>query len=148
MSDTNYAGIDYGLGMSNVDPTNGIRYGVIPQGEVLQAWADSSEAEYPECESETCEKQGYCECEFEPLHFYFAEDGYEATCGDDGTIFIIQSPYYTRAQYCSPCAPGAGYLLNPCDNGPKTYCFGHDWFENGKAPYPVYKVSDDTLVTP
>ena len=47
-------GIDYGMGMANVDNETGIRFGVISQGAVLQAWADSSEPEYgeptcPEC---------------------------------------------------------------------------------------------------
>jgi len=26
------------------------------------------------------------------------------------------------------------------------YCFGHDWFEDGKAPYPVYSVETGELV--
>ncbi len=47
-------GIDYGGGMTNRDPDTGIRYGVISQHSVMQAWADSSEADYgkptcPEC---------------------------------------------------------------------------------------------------
>lgn len=48
----------------------------------------------------------------------------------------------------APCAPGAGYLSNPCPDGPKTYCFGHDWFENDVAPYPVYRVDTGELVPP
>ena len=62
---------------------------------------------------------------------------------DDPDIFIIKSPYFTYAQYCSPCAPGAVYLMNPLSekiDQNKGYCFGHDWFESGKAPYPVYDV--------
>lgn len=51
--DTNtHAGIDYGLGQTNIDPVTGIRYGVISgNGDILQAWADSSEADYgdPHC---------------------------------------------------------------------------------------------------
>ena len=53
---TNYQGIDYGRGQVNIDHTNNIRYGVISQNEVLQAWADESEPIYfyvcPECEHE------------------------------------------------------------------------------------------------
>jgi hypothetical protein len=27
------------------------------------------------------------------------------------------------------------------DHGvPKAYCLGHDWFDDGRAPYPVYSV--------
>ena len=54
------AGIDYGMGTTNIDKETGIRYGVIPQNAVLQAWADSSEADYgkphcPKCENEAVE---------------------------------------------------------------------------------------------
>ena len=28
----------------------------------------------------------------------------------------------------------------------KTYCFGHDWFEGGKAPYPVFNVKTGEIV--
>ncbi len=48
------AGIDYGMGTTNIDKENGIRYGVIPQNEVLQVWCDSSEAYYGEPEECTC----------------------------------------------------------------------------------------------
>lgn len=84
--------------------------------------------------------------ECEPISFYVDDAEYSAECGEDGDIFIMKSPYYTHSQYCSPCAPGAGYLMNPCEDGPRTYCFGHAWFESGIAPYPVFKVSDDSPV--
>lgn len=170
---TDYRGIDYGMGTTNIDKENGIRYGVIPQHEVLQAWCDSSEGNYgqpdisdcdcPECghndggqyewgNNLCCEECGHSwEIEFpdfcEPISHYVDDGEYQAQCGGDDTdIFIIKSPYYTRAQFCSPCAPGACYLTNPCDEGERAYCFGHDWFEGGKAPYPVYRVADDSLV--
>jgi hypothetical protein len=178
-------GIDYGLGKTNVDTKNGIRYGVIHQHEVLQAWADSSEPYYP-CEE--CDKAWDLEqeddtglwyitginadpgpfeteddardymddktdafgCDFcEPLSWYYNKDGYQADQDSMGDIFITKSPYYTRAAFCSPCAPGACYLTDPCKDGERAYCFGHNWFydtETGKAPYPVYRVADDTLV--
>lgn len=86
--------------------------------------------------------------------------------GDDCDIFILKSPYFTYAQYCSPCAPGACYLRSPVDsNGPKAYCFAPDWFdywddetghgpqptgeycgEKTSCPYPVYRVSDGECV--
>lgn len=69
--------------------------------------------------------------------------------GGDSDLFVTCSPYYTHARFCSPCAPGACYLLNPTDkSGPRCYCLGHDWFDKGKAPYPVFRVSDGTLVKP
>lgn len=184
---TDYAGIDYSMGQSNYDKSNGIHYGVISQNEVLQSWADSSEAEYglphcPHCGNEAdtldsfgetfadgipndwdstqhecdefacanCQKVFGSESAFgdEPIGFYINDEEYTAHCSDDGDIFITRSPYYTHSQFCSPCAPGAGYLMNHCPSGPKTYCFGHDWFDSGIAPYPIYKVSDNSQVLP
>lgn len=177
---TEYAGIDYGLGKTNIDPINGIRYGVINQINVLEAWAESSIADYgkatcPKCGNEATEitdprvpvlddelSEGWIDdgrdhacidCKYtfdgdqaygdQPLGFYLDDGEYQATCGDDGDIMIIKSPYYTRAQFCSPCAPGAAYLMNPCADGPRAYCFAPDWFANGAAPYPIYCVAND-----
>jgi hypothetical protein len=72
---------------------------------------------------------------------------------------LLRSPYYTYAQFCSPCVPGAGNLDAAVDiedtsvlqegiDGVKTYAFGHDWFEDGKAPYVVYRVDDGSIVEP
>jgi len=47
-------GIDYGLGLSNVDRETGIRYGVIPQGELGDAWFDASELDYGEATCGDC----------------------------------------------------------------------------------------------
>lgn len=60
MSKGNYAGIDYGMGLSNIDKETGIRFGVISQNEVLQIWVDESEADYgkatcPDCGNEAKE---------------------------------------------------------------------------------------------
>lgn len=149
-------GIDYSLGRSNLDPEFNIHYGVIPQDEVFQAWADSSEAVYsePEDVGEEDDRDEY-EDNYElgePLGFRYDQEGYEATQdGDDRDIFILKAPYYTYAQFCSPCAPGAGYLLSwlkePRETN-KTFCFGHDWFEEGAAPYPVFAVKDGGRVYP
>lgn len=87
-----------------------------------------------------------------PLAFSINEGGYKAAQGgDEPDIFILLSPFYTFAQFCSPCAPGACYLRNPLSGQPdnnKCYCFGHDWFEDGKAPYPVYSVETGQPVEP
>lgn len=80
--------------------------------------------------------------------FTYEREGYKLTDCLDSDIFVLESPFYTHAQYCSPCVPGAGNLETPVEDGPKTYCLGHDWFEDGKAPYQVYRVSDDSLVVP
>jgi hypothetical protein len=65
---------------------------------------------------------------------------------ESSEIWVLASPYYTHAQFCSPCAPGAGNLNNSCESGPKTYALGHEYFEDGQAPYPVYLVADGSLV--
>lgn len=160
-----YIGIDYGNGMTNIDVETGIRFGVINQNEVLQAWADDSEADYGEpscpdcgysvrqmterddrvyeCENPKC-KAHLDDDEIYPEDaqaFTYDKDSYKCSqSGDDGDIFILKSPYYTLCQFCSPCAPGAGYIMETIENGIKAYCFGHDWFEDGIAPYPVYSV--------
>jgi hypothetical protein len=64
----------------------------------------------------------------------------------DSDILILKSPFYTFAPFCSPCVPGAGCLDTPDLEGVKTYCFGHGWFEEQIAPYPVFRVSDDRRV--
>jgi hypothetical protein len=84
----------------------------------------------------------------EPLSFTYQKDGYAMEQLDEVDIFISKSPYFTYAQFCSPCAPGAGYLMDPTPNGPKTYCLHHDWFEDGQAPYPVYSVETNKEITP
>jgi hypothetical protein len=83
----------------------------------------------------------------EPFGWYYDADGYHLVDCLDTNIFVLKSPYYTHAMFCSPCVPGAGDLDNPIEGGVKTYCLGHDWFESGKAPYPVYSVATGELVS-
>ncbi len=71
-------------------------------------------------------------------------DGYKIETCSDGDWFILKSPYYTRCDFCSPCAPGAGYLTSEGDV--KTYCLGPEWFEDDKPPYNVFSVADDCLL--
>lgn len=160
-------GIDYGLGLTNTDHKTGIRYGVISIHEITQAWADSSEAFYvyycPYCGNELKKGQDAKRCNscykaidpdydfdcLEPSSFSYDGDGYICQQGnDDSDIFIIKSPFYTLCQFCSPCAPGAGYIMNAIEDGVKAYCFGHDWFDDNKAPYPVYNVKTGKIVNP
>ena len=166
----NYTGIDYGLGQSNINLKTGIRYGVINQNAVLQAWFDESIPYYGKGECSECgtefdtldEMPEICsECGrnfeehsdmdwIEAVSHFYTGDGYQAEAStDSGDIFITESPYFTYAQFCSPCAPGAVHLENPLDtkeDNNKGYCFGHDWFEGDVAPYPVYSVKTGKLV--
>ena len=169
MEQTKSAGIDYSTGFfENRSPETGIHYGVIPFNEVLQAWSDSSEPYYhpacplcggdiaedklftdftcPNCGEEVNEYDFDC---LEATSYYINDNEYQAeSSGDMVDIFIAESPYYTTCNYCSPCAPGAGYLTDYNSDGIKTYCFGHDWFEDGKAPYKVFDVKTNKEVKP
>ena len=147
------SGIDYGMGQTNIDVETGIRYGVLPYHEVLQAWCDDAESVYPEPEPEPedLDEDGEPPDDFydmlDPVGFKYEQGGYKCWQGhDDPDIFILQSNYYTLCGFCSPCAPGAGYLLTPGDV--KAYCLGHDWFEGGKAPYRVFRVDNNEEVLP
>ena len=127
-------GIDYGMGKTNIDKKTEIRFGVIHQNECLQAWCDSSEPFYPED----------CDENYEATGFEYNNDGYEIKSDEYGDLFITKSPYYTFCGFCSPCAPGAGYLTS--DGNVKSYCLNHDWFEDNKAPYTVYSVETGEVV--
>jgi hypothetical protein len=170
-------GIDYGLGQTNIDHKTGIRYGVIGSHALMPEALDDFEPDYgdPSCpgcgvaaveydddkhseyrdvgssDDYACED---CQIRFssdnafpeEPLANILDDGEYKAEMGEDGDVFVTQSPYFTLCGYCSPCAPGAGYLTNKAEDC-KAYCLGHDWFE-GQAPYTVYRVEDDSIVTP
>ena len=141
------AGIDYGLGLANIDRETGIRFGVISQGSCMPEAIDDMEAEYPEIEhDEDCSNPECCDCGCynEPIGFTYDRDGYKLESGVDGFgIFVIKSPYYTLAMFCSPCAPGAGNLDSPSFAGVRTYCLGPEWFDDGIAPYPVHDATPD-----
>lgn len=85
----------------------------------------------------------------EPLDWSIDDGEYKVIDCLDSDAMILKAPYYTYAQYCSPCVPGAGNLDNPVsddDGGVKCYCFGHDWFDGDTAPYPVYSVATGALI--
>jgi hypothetical protein len=155
------AGIDYSNGISNVNHETGIHYGVIHQHEVLQAWAEASEAFYgdmncecghlikeddgdecPNCKADVSDRYDFAEA----VSFFIDDADYSAESDDSGDIFITKSPFYTKCAFCSPCAPGAGYVMDSRKEGIKAYCFGHDFFDSGKAPYKVYSVKTNRIV--
>jgi hypothetical protein len=175
---TPYTGIDYGLGQSNVDNKTGIRYGVISQHSVNPDALGDMEPEYgephcPKCGREIpstdatsdaewndgkdygCEDCQECfwsdECfPDEALGMSYDADGYKLTDCLDSDIFVLASPYFTYAQFCSPCVPGAGNLDTPMPEGEgaKCYALGPDWFDDDNpCPYPVYSVATGELVS-
>jgi len=167
-----YVGIDYGGGKTNIDRKTGIRFGVISM-HLLPYWPDEREWVYsnacPLCGNEpksgnNIHNMKRCpSCygklgddafqEENPIIGFKIDDGeYKAfQSHDDTDIFIKKSPYYTYAQFCSPCAPGACHLENPLDGkveNNRCYCFGHDAFEDVKAPYPVYSLETGEEIFP
>jgi hypothetical protein len=171
MEMTDYAGIDYGLGFSNVDTETGIRYGIISQNAVtpeslddiyisgedvgfqrmreqakdeLAAAIESAIENYGKLDAEEAAEDlldniEWHDCD-ESGPYEYSGEGYHLRTTSDNELWVLKSRFYTHAQFCSPCAPGAGHLGNPCPTGPKTYCLGPDWFEDGKVPYPIYEV--------
>jgi hypothetical protein len=92
------------------------------------------------------------------------ERGYQLSNCLQSDVFVTKSPYFTYAQFCSPCVPGAGNLDNPFEGlavpkgdypgatenwhivaaeagYPKVFCLGHNFFEDEKAPYEVFSVA-------
>ncbi len=169
---TSYAGIDYSCGHPvNINVETGIRYGVICSHRAMPEAVEEFEPEYPdpecECGRAILDNDEPCECGastedldmihdmLEPIGFTFTAEGYEATLDDYNDIMVLKSPYFTFAQFCSPCAPGACHLENPLEvaDGEATmanraYCLGHDWFDNGQAPYAVFSVETGKRVPP
>jgi hypothetical protein len=100
----------------------------------------------------TCKKSFDSDESFpdEPIGYTLNDGTYTAEDCLDSDVILTKSPYYTLAPYCSPCVPGAGDLNNAedCTEGIKAYCFGHECFDEGRAPYPVYRVADNSSVEP
>jgi hypothetical protein len=79
---------------------------------------------------------------------YLLEDAHYKITIDtsDNGVWVLKSPYYSFCNKCSPCAPNAGYIGQ--EGSIKTYVFGHEYFEDEKAPYPVYSVATGNLIEP
>jgi hypothetical protein len=82
----------------------------------------------------------------EPLDETIDDEEYLAQRCLDTDVMVMKSPYYTFTRLCSPCVPNAGDLNTTDAHGYKAYCFGHDFFDNQRAPYKVFRVDDDTEV--
>ena len=88
-------GVDYGLGRTNINHETGIRYGVISQHDVMQAWCDSAEPDYgtptcPKCGNDAAEyahdKNNFGEEETHDVGFGCAD----YICDDCKYIFELQ----------------------------------------------------------
>ena len=127
---TNYAGIDYSPKNSTVNrnPNTGIRYGIIAQNSIMPESLSDFEPVYQSDNPSDFE---------EPIGFEYHRDGYHLYfSGESPELWVFESPYITRCQFCSPCMPGAGNLDSPCDNGIETYCLDSSWFDESEpCPY-------------
>lgn len=109
------AGIDYGLGKTNIDLETGIRYGVIALNNCNQDWLNEFEPYYGE---ESIELNDYAE----PISWFYDKDGIKAEYNNDSCyLFVFKSPVIVKCNYCSPCVPGAGDLDNPNTEGIEAY---------------------------
>jgi len=186
---TPYAGLDYSLGRSNVNKETGIHYGVISQNSVMPealddimtygedlAWEEAlaeaiAEAKATAAEGEEIDEDSISESLSEGWesslgNYLYESEGYKLTGCLDSDLFVMASRFFTYAQFCSPCVPGAGNLdsawetlgkqvsaaeivtLATAAGFPRAYCLGHDWFDGGRAPYPVFSVESGALVEP
>ena len=173
--DMSYAGIDYGMGKSNIDTETGIRYGIVSMNS-LNEWAWESMEQGDDLDYDAFKKEVISslsssirealeqysldyqndsdaiaddvwdglEVEYESngdcRRYALEEDGCSLQTTSSGDLFVFKSPFYTHAQFCSPCVPGAGNLDCPCENGPKTYCLDKDWYDEERpCPYPVFR---------
>jgi hypothetical protein len=159
-------GIDYSgpLGTCNRNPDTEIRYGVIPLGALGEFAHESFEPHYdatcghcgddwpenldtpadcPACGEHVRDGEQYGD---EPSSQICDEHGYQANLDSSDDAWFTLSPYFTRAAFCSPCAPGACYLTSPCEDGERAYCPGPEWFDD-EPPYPIYSVATGERVT-
>lgn len=108
------AGIDYGMGKTNIDLETGIRYGVIALNNCNPEWLDYFVPDYGE------EPLDYDYAE--PISWSYELDGIKAAYSANGSfLFVFKSPVVVRCNYCSPCVPGAGDLDNLNPDGIEAY---------------------------
>lgn len=140
-------GIDYGRGQQNIDE-HGIRYGIISANN-LQSWVwdmdwqqeefiacphcgeelsedfDPAEQDCPGCEKVITEGEQYQVDGESPLMLQ-GDEALQVFVMPDGDIWFFESPYKVKAGFCSPCAPGAVYLMSG-DQDAVGYAPPPDW---------------------
>ncbi len=157
-------GTDYGNGTTNIDKETGIRFGVIPIHLLSDHALDrillmgKDVAYEAACKairkrSRGANRERLLEDLAENWDSEFSRYVFEGDCGlvvthtpGSPDAWVIKSPFFTHCEFCSPCAPGAGYLASPDEDGPKTYCLDGEWFNDSVAPYPVHSVKTGELV--
>ena len=139
---------DYAEGVAELEKNPEEREGVTSEAD-LRNYRARSAADYVclDCGLVLAGEDVYGD---DPVGWSISDPEYTGSVDSQNDLFITRSPYFTWAQFCSPCAPGAGHLENPTPPGcgVRTYCLGHDWFTGDEAPYPVYSVATGELVPP
>jgi len=86
-------GIDYGHGKTNFDVETGVRFGIIPNGEVGQIWYDESEPVYPENACPFCGSTNIVDYDEDKHGEWGPYSDYqqnEYACPDCKTVFDLQ----------------------------------------------------------
>jgi hypothetical protein len=142
---------DFRLDDDDLAELSVIADGDLPAAEKTDAMWDIIEQEFND----------HYECD--QRSWLWEDEGYQLSNCLITDIFVGKSPYFTYAPECSPCVPNAGNLDSAFKGKAvpsgeyqgrgedllaeaqslgwmKTYCLGHDMFEGGNAPYPVWSV--------
>lgn len=176
---TNYAGIDYSSGQPiNKDLETGIRYGLISPNSVMSEavsdiYANGTDRDYEAYQDEiraalkaalkdfgledqagdafdALETGDAYQSGSDCARMAYSDNGLDLITDSQGEIWVLKSPYFTYAQFCSPCAPGACNLNSPLESpisANKCYCLGLDWFDDETpCQYPIYDIATGELV--
>lgn len=141
--------VDYSGGTANFDPENEIHYGVIPAHALCDWIWEAGEYIYPEPEDDADDSEAF---DMEPYYYRIDRNGFEAevsvgSFATDSDFFVTASRFFTLCDFCSPCAPGAGYLLSQSAQNCKAYCPGPYWFrETEPLPFDIYSVETGNLI--
>jgi hypothetical protein len=167
---------------SNMNLETGIHYGVIPKNDLFNCaekfFGDAEDVSYQEALNELRETLNSLNLSNNTISdmleiaegdlnewwdsecslMRYEKDGFILeSSNDDCDLFIIKSPYFTLAPFCSPCATGACYLRDGIkedeidengevkigSGGIEAYCLPEDWFEKGKCPYKYWEVKEN-----
>lgn len=124
-----------------IDEIEGV--GIEPDDVVIERIVNQCEEEC--CFSDSYEQVGDC------TRVSYESPTIKGHTDSGGDMRIYKSPFVTWAQFCSPCAPGAGYLRTPCVEGvgTLTYCLPNGWYPDGECPYPYWNVeTGEKVFTP
>lgn len=119
------SGFDYSNGLANVDPENGIHYGVINSSELSEDLGHSGAIEEL--------KDGLASS-----MYHYRQDSVEFIVCGDGDVFVTKSKFYSLHRL--PCAPGVGSLGS--EGSVKAYCLGPEWYSNKDVPYRIFDVEN------